>query len=148
MFSDCLEFAAWTDKGQWNSILHKLRDNVSTNHIQGFYWLLVIHSDSCHSSSFCFLYLFFSLDSFACILQALANRRNIQPKKYLHFDIVTNQQEFDRIWGTVHLRYFAGSIIFLATKCQWEYGLLFKDPRGTTDFKWRRRSKDLLGLKF
>ena len=31
--------------------------NVSTNHIQGFYWLLVIHS--CHSSSFCFLYLFF-----------------------------------------------------------------------------------------
>lgn len=48
-------------------------------------------------AAFVFYIYFFPLDSFACILQALANRWNIQPKKYLHFDIVTNQQEFDRI---------------------------------------------------
>ena len=140
MFSDCLEFAAWTDEGQWNSIPHKLRDNVSTNHIQGFYWLLVIHS--CHSSSFCFSYLFL----FVWIVLLVYCRHlpkdgmfNQKTLKYLHFDMLTNQQEFDHIWGTSQALEL---IVFLATKCQWDYGLLFKDPRGTTDFKWWRRSKD------
>ena len=68
---------------------------------------------SCHSfMSFkqllFFIFIFFCLDSFACLLQALANRWNIQPKntKYLHYDIVN-----ESTWVWSHLRHFAGSII-------------------------------------
>ena len=149
MFFDCLEFAAWTDEGQWNSIPHKLRDNVSTNHIQGFYWLLVIHS--CHSSSFCFPYLFI----FVWIVLLVYCRHlptdgifNQKTLKYLHFDIVN---ESTGVWS--HLRHFAGSIInrFSSNKIPMGLWIAVKRPKGYYRFQVMKKielMKDFLGLKF